>query len=747
MGLNYPTFRPHLIVQTVDDRTVIVRDESANSILKGQIYRLVCPLLDGERTPYEIAETLSDVVPASHVYYAIDSLEAKGYLGEPFALNGSAARFWSALGANLDLIDTRLSKGSINLRFVDFPDESPLVAAASRLGLSLTSDAELEVVVVDDYLNPNLAELNTKFITTRKPWFLVKPGGLIPWLGPLFEPSSEVSACWECLSYRLRHNRNLPRDLSIPLFRGEGSEGCFLSTTLEIVMNIAALEIAKWMVTGENEKVFNNVNTFDLQTVDLQGHALVRRPQCPACGNPQIQRAIEVSLANSTKLSEARGGFRTKGADETLAELQPFISPITGIVPNVVKWAQHGDSPIHLYLARHRYGTPVSLNANRLLGHFAFAGGKGATDVEAKVSCIAEAIERYSCGFQGYSERRFTAKFEDITEDAVHPNEILLFSDRQFQNRLLTNRGNDLVNRIPNPFKECEPIDWTPAWSLTRNTMRYLPTAYCYFDYPQPYESSFCWADSNGCASGNTIEESILQGLLELVERDAVAIWWYNRLQMPEVDIGSFEEPYFAQVKKFLNKIGRTLRVIDLTNDLNIPSFCAVSSNQNGGEVLFGLGSHLSATIGIMRAITELCQMLPFAEACDAEKSNRSNRMWFESTMREWLRSETLDSQPYLIPSQRDVRTSATYIGTETSDLCSDILLCVDRLASFSLETIVLDMSHADLPLHTVRVTVPGLRHFWARFGPGRLFDVPVKQGWLEGPIGEQDLNPIAYFL
>jgi oxazoline/thiazoline synthase len=747
MGLNHPTFRPHLIVQTLDDRTIIVRGESGNSILKGRIYSLVCPFLDGEKTPDEIAETLGDVVPASHVYYAIDSLEAKGYLGEPFALNGSAARFWSALGANLELVDTRLSKGSINVRLVDFPDPSPLIAAASRLGLSVTSDAELEVVVVDDYLNPNLAELNTKFITTRKPWLLVKPGGLIPWLGPLFEPSSEVSACWECLSYRLRHNRYLPRDLSVPLFRGEDREGSFLPSTLEIAMNIGALEIAKWLVTGRNENVFNQVNTFNLQTLDLQSHALVRRPQCAACGNPQLQRAIEVRLANSTKLSDARGGFRVKGADETLADLEPFISPITGIVPNIVKWTQHGDSPIHLYLARHRHGTPISLNANRLLGHFAFAGGKGATDVEAKVSCIAEAIERYSCGFQG-SELSLTAKYEDVKEKAIHPSEILLFSDRQFENRFATNNsGIDLFNRIPNRFRECEPTDWTPAWSLTRNTMRYLPTAYCYFDYPQTHENSFCWADSNGCASGNTVEECILQGLLELVERDAVAIWWYNRLQMPEVDIDSFGEPYFAQVKRFLNRIGRTLRVIDLTNDLNIPSFCAVSSNQNGGEVLFGLGSHLNAIIGVMRAITELCQMLPFAEACEDEKSNRPNKMWFESTMREWLRNETLDSQPYLIPSTREVRTSASYIRRETSDLCSEILSCIDRLASFSLETIVLDMSRADLPLHTVRVTVPGLRHFWARFAPGRLFDVPVKQGWLEEPVREQELNPIAYFL
>ena len=29
----------------------------------------------------------------------------------------------------------------------------------------------------------------------------------------------------------------------------------------------------------------------------------------------------------------------------------------------------------------------------------------------------------------------------------------------------------------------------------------------------------------------------MLQGFLELVERDAVALWWYNRTRQPAVDL------------------------------------------------------------------------------------------------------------------------------------------------------------------------------------------------------------------
>jgi ribosomal protein S12 methylthiotransferase accessory factor len=46
-----------------------------------------------------------------------------------------------------------------------------------------------------------------------------------------------------------------------------------------------------------------------------------------------------------------------------------------------------------------------------------------------------------------------------------------------------------------------------------------------------------------------------------------------------------------------------------------------------------------------------------------------------------------------------------------------------------------------------VKVIVPGLRHFWMRFAPGRLYDVPVKLGWRSTPLREEDVNPVPMFL
>ena len=62
------------------------------------------------------------------------------------------------------------------------------------------------------------------------------------------------------------------------------------------------------------------------------------------------------------------------------------------------------------------------------------------------------------------------------------------------------------------------------------------------------------------------------------------------------------------------------------------------------------------------------------------------------------------------------------------------------------LETLVLDQTRPDIGLKVIKVYIPGLRHFWARFASGRLYDVPVKLGWLPQPLSEEELNPIPMF-
>ena len=63
------------------------------------------------------------------------------------------------------------------------------------------------------------------------------------------------------------------------------------------------------------------------------------------------------------------------------------------------------------------------------------------------------------------------------------------------------------------------------------------------------------------------------------------------------------------------------------------------------------------------------------------------------------------------------------------------------------MEMLVLDQSRPEVDYRVAKVIVPGLRHFWCRLAPGRLYDVPVARGQLPHARREEDMNPIAMFV
>jgi ribosomal protein S12 methylthiotransferase accessory factor len=57
------------------------------------------------------------------------------------------------------------------------------------------------------------------------------------------------------------------------------------------------------------------------------------------------------------------------------------------------------------------------------------------------------------------------------------------------------------------------------------------------------------------------------------------------------------------------------------------------------------------------------------------------------------------------------------------------------------------DLTRPDIGFAVAKVFAPGLRHFWRRTAPGRLYDTPVSLGWLDNPIDESGLNPVSMFV
>jgi oxazoline/thiazoline synthase len=218
------------------------------------------------------------------------------------------------------------------------------------------------------------------------------------------------------------------------------------------------------------------------------------------------------------------------------------------------------------------------------------------------------------------------------------------------------------------------------------------------------------------------------------VERDAYAIWWYNRLQREELDISQLTDPYVRELRSQLADTGRKLWVLDITHDLGIPSFVAMSHSKENGEdfVEFGSGSHFDARIALLRALTELNQFLSIGLMGMRDQSSMSD----DGTP--WR----LEDHPYLLPNGRPPTQADFNPKFGVLDAREQVMACVNLAKREGLDFLVLDQTRPDIGTPVARVIVPGLRHFYRRFAPGRLYDVPIKLGWLDKPVPESRLNP-----
>ena len=153
-----------------------------------------------------------------------------------------------------------------------------------------------------------------------------------------------------------------------------------------------------------------------------------------------------------------------------------------------------------------------------------------------------------------------------------------------------------------------------------------------------------------------------------------------------------------------------------------------------------GFGAHLDPRIAVLRAVTELNQMLDWVLSAESQKTSPEGIDAPETL--HWLETATMVNQPYLVPDARTrPRTASDYPWQCTDDLREDVMACQALVQQHGMEMLVLDQTRPDLGLPVVKVIVPGLRHFWARYAPGRLFDVPVRLGWQSRPLAEEQLN------
>jgi ribosomal protein S12 methylthiotransferase accessory factor len=376
---------------------------------------------------------------------------------------------------------------------------------------------------------------------------------------------------------------------------------------------------------------------------------------------------------NSCKKTYNNETQRAAPLEETLARIEPKV-PAAGItrVADITNLD--------------RIGIPVfsCIRPTAEDGAITVYNGKGATVEESRISAIMEGIERYSA--------------------EVHDRHIRVALYQELEGREPVINPQDLI--LPEGAGTDRFMSWCEGYDIVNNETVWVP-AFAVFHPVPPRHRGVFRTNTNGLASGNTIEEAVFHALSEVIERDAWSLVESTRGTGPAV-VG-IDDPVIQDMQKRFADAQVQVTIRDITSDIGVPTIAAVADDvllKDPSLLTIGIGTHTSARIAVMRALTEVAQsrltqihgaredttIADLRKKMGYERAKRINGYWYRN-------NGTVDY--------------ATIPSSDTDDFLKDIQNIIAALEKQGLDrVIVVDLTREEIGIPVVRVIVPGLEVF-----------------------------------
>jgi ribosomal protein S12 methylthiotransferase accessory factor len=220
--------------------------------------------------------------------------------------------------------------------------------------------------------------------------------------------------------------------------------------------------------------------------------------------------------------------------------------------------------------------------------------GSGISPNEAEIHTLMEAVERYS-NMVADESRFIWSTYRDIEKMAINPLEFGLYLDEIY----------DKEKRISR-FSPDSEMPWMEGQDLYSGKPVFIPGDFVH--YPAIREKPIVLESSNGASAHTNIVQAILNGLYELIERDAFLTMWLNKIPMPTLDIKTFPNDFEESIR-LIREYDMNVKLVDLTNDSRVPTVMAVCYNNDPGKypaVEVGTGTHIEPEKAVQKALLEM---------------------------------------------------------------------------------------------------------------------------------------------
>lgn len=363
-----------------------------------------------------------------------------------------------------------------------------------------------------------------------------------------------------------------------------------------------------------------------------------------------------------------------------------------------------------------RLGIPVfsAVRPDASLGSVSVYNGKGVSKTEAEVSAIMEGIERYSSEVN-----------EEIIIDA---------SQSELDGKVNFLSPYELALPAPEMFNEYIKIGWVKGYDLIRREDIYVPANSVFHPYPLKRDYPLFRTNTNGLASGNTIEEAIFHGLCEVIERDAWSLVEMKRT-FPKDLVIEISDPLLEDFLKRFRENEIEIIFKDITSDIQVPTILAAIDDlklKDPTLLVMGMGTHIDPKVALYRAITEAAQSRLTQIHGAREDTNKAD-------MKRRIGYERIKRMNWFYLNQFGVKTKTSDFTIKASDdILEDINTVLDVLMKKGINrAIVVDLTRKELNIPVVRVLIPQLEQYGidnSRIGSrGRMREVD-KNYYLFGP-------------
>lgn len=338
-----------------------------------------------------------------------------------------------------------------------------------------------------------------------------------------------------------------------------------------------------------------------------------------------------------------------------------------------------------------RIGLPIytAIRPTAEDGAVSIYAGKGISKDHAKASAMMEGFERYSAEQQSADET-IVANLNEISEKGKYIDPKSLNLPKELEKKDI-----------------CElNLEWSLAHDIISGDEYYVPSNAVYHPYIHKNSiNSLFKSNTNGLASGNVLNEAILHGIFEVIERDAWSIFELTHKNYAQIDLNSIESETVNNAIDRFESEGIKIKLMDFTADINIPTIAASADDtitRDAGLLTLGMGTHLDPEVAILRALTEVAQSratqingaredtvrADFAREAGYERMKRINKYYFK------------DEEEKI--NLADIENKAATSITE------DIEIVKDELMSNDIGKILYtDLTRPELDISVVRVIIP----------------------------------------